>query len=272
MDALETYQMCISRVKNLNLRARLSAIEPSVEAAAIDYEAHAIAASLNQIHTADMVGAVTADELVTVYDQRMAAKTGPGRPIYDQIKMLPVGDRCPFCDQRNVSTLDHVLPKSLYPALAVAPDNLVGACMECNKTKSDIEPASASDVVLHPYFDNITAVHWLRAEVVQQVPCAVVFWVDAVAAWSPGTLLRVQNHFALFGLGELYSAEAAREIAGIRYNLQEHFDANGPVAVREELVRQRDSRLAYRLNAWQSALYGALAGSQWFYSGGFAQS
>ena len=144
--------------------------------------------------------------------------------------------------------------------------------MECNKTKRDIEPALASDVVLHPYFDDITAVAWLKADIVECVPCAVVFRVEPWGAWTAEMLLRVQNHFALFGLDQLYSAEAAREIAGIRHNLEKHFTAGGAVAVRDELVRQRDSRVAFRLNAWQSALYDALAQSQWFYSGGFAQA
>ena len=56
----------------------------------------------------------------------------------------------------------------------------------------------------------------------------------------------------------------------VRFNLQKHFEAGGADAVREELIRQRDSRLANRLNAWHSAFYEALAGSEWFYSGGFA--
>jgi 5-methylcytosine-specific restriction endonuclease McrA len=269
-DAVETYKTCISKVKNIDLRTRLRAIEEDVGDAAEEYGAHAEIATLHEIQAAEMVGNVTADEMMAVYDQRMAAKNSPGRPIYDHIKMLPAGDRCPYCDQRNVSTLDHVLPKSLYPALAVTPVNLVGACMECNKTKKSIEPLIASDVVLHPYFDDVTGVPWLKANVIEQTPCAVVFHVEHPADWAPGMQQRVNNHFALFGLNQLYSAEAARELANVRFNLQKHFEAGGADAVREELIRQRDSRLANRLNAWQSAFYEALAGSEWFYSGGFA--
>ena len=94
------------------------------------------------------MGSVTTDEMVSVYDQRMAGKKGPGRHVYDAIKLLPKQGICPFCDHRPVSTLDHLLPKRLFPALAVTPDNLVGACADCNKTKLAFAPAAAEEVFL----------------------------------------------------------------------------------------------------------------------------
>src|SRR5262249_3819476 len=147
-------------------------------------------------------------EMVSLYDQRMARKNGPARSIYNDIRMLPEGDRCPFCDQRNVSTLDHILPKGQYPALAVAPLNLVGACMECNKLKLDVRPDAAEETFLHPYFDDISGDEWLTANVVQQCPCAVVFDVDPPAKWSCTLAARLTYQFELLKLAELYSREA----------------------------------------------------------------
>jgi hypothetical protein len=140
-DAAETFKTCISRIGDPAFRQRLMTVVPDIEAAADDYELKADGRTLNLISTSNSVGGiVTRDEMIKVYDQRMAGRKGPGRAIYDQIKLLPKGDRCPFCDQRNVSTLDHVLPKTLYPSLAVAPLNLVGMCMECNKAKLSLAP------------------------------------------------------------------------------------------------------------------------------------
>jgi hypothetical protein len=269
-DARDTYKTCISKVSDANLRARLNAICDDIEEAADEYEGLATVGALDQVETAEMVGAVTAKEMVRVYDQRMAAKKGPGRSIYDHIKMLPVGDRCPYCDQRNVSTLDHVLAKTLYPALAVTPLNLVGSCMECNKLKKATEPATAVDVILHPYFDDITEQVWLKASVVQQAPCALLFRVQPHPDWTLETRQRAKNQFALLELGRLYSSEAARELANIRQNLQRHLDSGGEQGVRAELICQRNSRRANRLNSWQTAMYNALADDQWFYGGGFA--
>jgi hypothetical protein len=271
IDAGETFQTCISRVRDLHLRRRLISVRPDIEAAAADYELKAADGDLHLIVTADSVaGVVKKCEMVRVYDQRMASKNGPGRGIYDRIKLLPKGDRCPFCDQRNVSTLDHILPKALFPALAVVPLNLVGACLECNKVKLSAVPAAPEETVLHPYFDDIRQEQWLKAQLVHQNPCAIIFRVAPPADWSAVTAARVKSEFNLLGLSSLYSSEAAREISNIRYNLRMYFESGGRDAVRDELLRQWHSRHKNRLNSWQTATYEALSNDVWFYSGGFA--
>jgi hypothetical protein len=270
-DAGETFNICISRVRNLGLRERLRRVRGDIVAAAAEYEQRAQTQSLNMIPASRSVaGIVTSNEMVNVYEQRMAGKSGPGRAIYDTIKLLPKGDRCPFCDQRNISTLDHILPKALYPSLTVTPHNLVGACMECNKVKLDIAPKTQEEVILHPYFDDITGDRWLTAEVVPQNPCAIVFNIHPPPGWDNVTEARARRQFALFRLSYLYSSEAARELANIRYNLQMHFRAGGIAAVRHELIRQWKSRRSNRANSWQTAMYEAISHDDWFCNGGFA--
>jgi hypothetical protein len=270
VDAGDTFRLCVSKVRDGALRRRLLSVRPDVEAAAADYEAKAATGHLYQIAASNIVGGVvTRDEMVTVYDRRMAAKNGAGRAIYDRLKLLPEGDRCPFCDQRNVSTLDHILPKAVYPVLAVAPLNLVGACWECNKVKLAAIPTTAEDTVLHPYFDDISQDQWLKATVVQQQPCALTFDVRPPAKWDATKTARAIAQFNLLGLAALYASEAAREIANIRHNLRMHFNAGGATAVENELRRQWQSRYSNRINSWQTATYDAIAHDHWFYNGGF---
>jgi hypothetical protein len=273
ISADQVFQTCISQIRDRALRQRLSSVRPNIEAAASDYEQKAEARDLHLIRTATTVaGCVTKDEMVRIYDQRMASKAGPGRAIYDQIKLLPAGDRCPFCDQRYVSTLDHFLPKSLYPALAVMPTNLVGACFECNRAKPTAVPTSREAIILHPYFDDISREQWLTAQILRRTPCAVLFRVVPPRTWDAATAARVRYQFNLLELPALYSNEAAREMSNIRHNLQLHFDAGGADAVRNELLRQWRSRRANRLNSWQTATYEALSHDTWFCAGGFAQT
>src|ERR1700674_5166055 len=113
-DAGETFARCISRVQDGDLKRRLTAIADHVKAGAAIYAERAEAAELHRVaQTAGVAGSVTTDEMVSVYDQRMAGKRGPGRHVYDAIKLLPKHGICPFCDHRPVSTLDHLLPKRL---------------------------------------------------------------------------------------------------------------------------------------------------------------
>ncbi len=163
-DARETFATCISRIKDAELKTRLENVADHVEIEAASYTARAQASTLHLVlRTDDVAGLVTTDEMVSVYDQRMAKKTGPGRHVYDAIRLLPKHGVCPFCDHRPVSTLDHLLPKRLFPSLALAPDNLVGACADCNKLKLTLAPTTAGDVILHPYFDDVDSERWLTA-------------------------------------------------------------------------------------------------------------
>lgn len=63
----------------------------------------------------------------------------------------------PVLHHRDVSTLDHVLPKTLFPSLAVTPLNLVGSWKDCNKAKLAAAPSNTSYAVLHPYFEDISS-------------------------------------------------------------------------------------------------------------------
>ena len=210
--------------------------------------------------------------MVKTYESRMVKGNGPGRPIYDRIKLLPEHARCPFCDHRNVSSVDHILPKTHYPIFAVTPVNLVGCCDTCNKRKSDTIPTNPCDTLLHPYFDEVSSQQGLIADVIEEIPAALTFDVIEVFEWSNILNQRLANQFSLLGLADLYSSQAAHEITNIRHNLQRHFDSGGPEAVREELQYQWESRQANRINSWQTATYQALMNSSWFYSGGFAET
>jgi hypothetical protein len=176
--ARHAYTTCINRVQNAGLRARLELIENDIVAAATAFEAAAIATTLHTLQRADDVsGQVTKDEMSAIYTGRMAKKGAPGRIIYDELMATPAHGRCPLCGHRQVSTLDHHLPKARYPALAVAPLNLVPSCMDCNKAKTNTFPLASEDETLHPYFDDIEDDPWLSADVIQTAPAALRFYV-----------------------------------------------------------------------------------------------
>lgn len=271
LDAGETFATCISRVRNPQMRRRLRSIRLDIEAAADDYIERAESGELHKINQVPVIGGVPGTELVKTYDSRMAKGGQPGRPIYDQIKLLPENDRCPFCGHRNVSTLDHFLPKQLYPIFAVTPVNLVASCSDCNKAKLEDVPASAEGTLIHPYFDDVEDEQWLFASVARSTPAALTFYVQEVAEWDDILNARVAHQFAALGLARLYSTQAGTEITNIRHNLRLYYDDGGIEAVRNELQRQWASRQANNINSWQTACYEALSQSDWFCDGGFAE-
>ncbi|MGW0710510.1 HNH endonuclease [Streptomyces sp. NPDC002643] len=191
------------------------------------------------------------------------AKIGrPGRAIYDELKMAAVV--CPLCGHREVTTLDHHLPKSVFPLLAVTPANLIPCCSDCNRTKQSAAPNQAEEQTLHPYFDNIDDEQWLAAEVLQGAPTALRFFVHPPRGWSDDLRARVIHHFETLGLADLYGAQGATELAGNAYALQRSFEAGGAGAVRDYLQLQAESWNRRWRNHWKGAAYMALAASDWF--------
>lgn len=270
-DARSVFDLCISRVSDTGLKTRLMAALASVDAASGRFDQAAANGRLYELVPDEAVPGVSTGEMEKVYTQRMARKAAPGRRVYDAILGAAPNGVCPLCQQRVASTLDHFLPKAHFPALVVAPLNLVPACTDCNKAKLDALAKSADEVGLHPYYDDIDGETWLVAEVVEGAPSALLYRVAAPSHWGPVLACRVRHHFALLRLGQLYAVQAAEELANVRYQLELIHNVAGKDGIRAELRALYLSCLNARRNGWRTAAYSAWAGSDWFCDGGFAE-
>lgn len=269
-SVLEAFQTCLSGVDSDELKARLERIQLTVVR---ESEEYAVAAAAGQFHTVGRAkridDCVTAEEMCELYTQHFSKLGSAGRALYDELKAGAPNGRCPLCGHGVVSTLDHFLPKYCYPVLSVTPLNLVPACRDCNINKGRRFPRKPQEATLHPYFDNVEDESWLGARVLEEKPAAVIFFVKTVPRWDEVTQARVKKHCKDLKLWRLYSANAADEMSGIRESLKEIFAVGGGRAVREYLREGERSRVRVRVNSWQAATYGALAGSEWYWGGGF---
>lgn len=204
-----------------------------------------------------------------VYTRHMARRKSRGRHIYDELMMAAENDVCPFCGHRSVSTLDHTLPKSQHPALAVTPVNLVPCCRDCNHGKGTASPAEAAKQWLNAYYDDITADRWLYAEIIEGTKPVAVFSVTAPHYWNAVTAARVQNQYDKLNLAKLYASQAARQFQNVRRALREIHHSAGPEGVREDLNRRYLSCAEVMVNSWEAALYDAASNSAWYCDGGF---
>ncbi|GEL75466.1 HNH endonuclease [Myxococcus virescens] len=265
----DVFTLCVSGVvKDEVLKKRFEQVKPNIVKAAADYEAAAAAGTLHMVkEEADVAGVVTQKEMAKLYTAWMVGSTSKGRPIYDKIRNAC--SRCPLCRHREVETLDHHLPKKLFPALAVAPSNLIPACSDCNGIKLTQGPKTAEEQTFHPYFDDFGTERWLYAKVLEGAPPSLLFFVQPPAAWTALQAKRAEHHFTTFGLAELYAAQAGPELGSIRYSLTQQFLLGGVDGVRAHLTEQAVSKELFIPNSWQTAMYRALSESDWFCSEGF---
>jgi hypothetical protein len=252
------------------LRDALSRTTPHILKAASDFQSAAIRSRTYQLAPHDL-SAIGADrtQLEGLYTNGMVRSRSSGRNIYDRLLAAPENGTCPLCAHRDVSTLDHYLPKSSFPLLAVVPDNLVPSCKDCNSAKGTLAPTCAEDQLFHPYFDNADDDIWLQGAVQHSRPAAVLYSVGRPSGWSQEKLRRVQNHFTVMKLARLYASQAASELVSRRHRLQVLHQVGGPVEVRAYLQEEAISAEAAARNSWRTAMYRTLARDDWFCEGGF---
>ena len=267
--ALFAFDTCRSGVTDGGLRDRLLAARPLIGAAEAAFDTAAANGSNHLIANATHVGEVSKEEMATLYTRHMARASSRGRDIYDDLMMAAVNDMCPFCGHRNVSTLDHTLPKSQHPALTVTPINLVPCCKDCNHGKGTLTAGAAPEQWLNAYYDDVTADRWLYATIIESSPPAAVFFVDPPVTWHDLTASRVLNHFNRLNLARLYASQAARQFQNARRALRAIYEAAGSEAVQDDLNRRYLSCKVAMLNSWEGALYQAAASSEWYCGGGF---
>lgn len=265
----DVYEICISRVRNKNLRENLHSISDNIEAASMEYQQKSADKHWYTIEASTQVGIIGKDELEKVYTQRMAKQGSPGRPIYDQIKNSTPNGVCPLCGQHTVSTLDHFLPKADFPTLVVSPQNLVPACHDCNKAKLDKVPTNAIEQILHPYYDDVTHEQWLFAEVIDSTPAFIRFFTSHVDAYDDELNHRINFHFSTLNLAQLYMSNANSTVTEIQFRLSKLHQKGGKLAVKDHLIEEEESRRNNYVNSWNTAAYQAMMNSDWFCDGGF---
>lgn len=269
MTAIDTFDTCIAGVATSSLRLRLQGIRADIVKSEAAFNDAAEASKLYSIPAAGHVGTVTGKEMENLYDRHMARSKSRGRTIYEKLMISAEGDMCPFCGHRTVSTLDHSLPKTAYPALAVTPINLIPCCKDCNHAKGTKIPVNTDDQLLNAYYDDVTADRWLFAELVEVSPPAARFFVTPPDDWEDELAARVTNHFKRMGLAKLYASQAGRQFQNMRRGLGEFYDAGGKDDVRRDLERRFRSCTDVFVNCWEGALYQAAAANKWYCDGGF---
>src|SRR5690606_37375804 len=137
-------------------------------------------------------------------------------------------------------------------------------CIDCNVDSKQKRPSAGEEQTLHPYFDGADTEVWLVAEVVCAEPPGITFSVRNVPSWSDVKNGMVHSHFTIFKLGSLYADHSGAELVNVYIDLEDGGLLGDAEATRAHLKQQAVRRRRAFKNAWQGALYEALAESDWF--------
>lgn len=212
---------------------------------------------------------LNSEKLIGIYENRLLNKKNNGRIHYDTIFMSAPNGKCPYCSQRIVKTLDHYLPKSIYPLYSITPINLVPSCSDCNKDKRISSPSNSEEESLHPYYDDIENENWLKVKLHNVKPLTLEYFVLPQIAWSELLNKRVEFHFKAYDLNTLFCIHALEEFENIKSQLENLFVIKGKEELKDHLFDCYKSRENANKNSWQTAFYEGLFTNESFLNGEF---
>jgi hypothetical protein len=180
-------------------------------------------------------------------------------------------EHCPICGITGPRELDHYLPKSGYRTLAIYVRNLVPLCHDCNQSKSAQEASQPEHQFVHPYFEELPDVQFLRATVTLANGALTIDYDINPAVDLPGILhARLSFQLERLKLNQRFQREINTYLTSHAVMLATTFEAGGSETVRAFLSRQANvERRVFHRNHWRPVLLGALVDHEGFCAGGF---
>ena len=190
--------------------------------------------------------------------------------LRDEILASARLDACPYCDAASVDSLDHALPRSVYPEFSIMAQNIVPACGTCNRKKGDDCFQKTKLNLMHPYFVKLPDEPILFATVA--VNAREVTWnfhLQQNGGIDDDQFESIKNMFDLLDLDERYSQASVGAITDLTACLDELYQAGGATETRIFLQKLGDSAKRNRgENYWKTAIFRGLAASVDFCDGG----
>ena len=260
------FDTCISTMRENN-KNKFAPCSYELQLATNDYEQKMQQKDFENVQQCTSIQNLSQQDLSKLYTQYLSRLGHPARKYYDQIINSAPGGICPYCHQRIVSTLDHYYPKAHYISLVISPSNLIPACQDCNKNKSDSIINSNAEAFINPYYEDSDQFIWLHARLDEDIESEELIMSFYVSVPENIDLLleqRLQNQFQILKLNYLYSMNAAQELITIKKRHNRIYNYSGISAVKEDILDAINDN-SHRPNSWQSAMYRALD-TNWYYT------
>lgn len=115
-------------------------------------------------------------------------------------------NHCPACGEwGKPNTLDHYLPKSLYPHFCITPHNLFPMCDSCQEEKgTKVGNTTLSNFFIHPYFDTFVEDQVIRLDILPPYDSAG-FNLGPMSGLSNEYSALVQSHLNELHIPERYA-------------------------------------------------------------------
>ncbi|QOV67772.1 HNH endonuclease [Citrobacter sp. BDA59-3] len=212
--------------------------------------------------------------LISLYQDKLVGKKRAGRYYYELLLSRTYEDKCQICFHGEAETLDHYLPKDLYPSLSISHYNLYPACHICNGKKGDWFPSTPEQQLIHPQFDDIYKGDWLLAKF-DKYNHRVVFMINTIRFHeNTCEYKRLKLHLEKHGIIQIYEGLAMRKIqdivrTAICYSLPLQQVVSSELQILfDNFNKQKESNSLYTFEHWKYVTCRALSQSEFFLKNG----
>lgn len=273
MSAEQAARWSVNRINDRDRAKRVRAVLAEFTANSNELERKA-----RTHQTADILASppsvtgVSDSELKWLYEAQVAKKGRPAyKEVYQRLLSLATYGLCSYCQYGAAKTLDHFVPKTLVPALAIDPWNLVPCCHECNHEMREDYSSAENEQFLHPYAMPPIG-RWLSARVLRGDPVVVTYEAEPDASFDATVAARVVNQFDRLKLGIMYTVASAPELMELSRMLEREFGPHNPEDVRLSLARDASAAQEVEPNSRRGAMLQALANDDWYCEEGYMQA
>ncbi|MBY1058802.1 hypothetical protein FP388_18810 [Citrobacter europaeus] len=181
-------------------------------------------------------------------------------------------DECPYCGIGDPSTLDHYIPKELFPEFSVFSKNLIPICATCNSSykKTKFKMRNGKRIFIHTYYDGFPDLYFLTANIIVNQKIKIDFAINSQSS-EPDFSELIHNHFTHLGLKKRFKIKAVAEISRKKATFQRIFNTNRSAQELSDFLHEEAISLegSYSKNHWKTALYIALSNCMDFCNNGF---
>jgi 5-methylcytosine-specific restriction endonuclease McrA len=184
------------------------------------------------------------------------------------IQSIQHKQKCPYCGMDKPRTIDHYLPKSMFPEFSVFPPNLLPCCGYCNNKKRDDWLEDGKRIYLNLYFDDIPEdkqflfAH-LEYEQNSIVPF-VSFSIENRNNIEQGLFNLITSHYENLNLLQEFSENVEESLSCILDDIQHNPELSIEEHKTNLLRRYKTNVRKYGINYWESAFLKTIIESEKF--------
>jgi hypothetical protein len=192
-------------------------------------------------------------ESTTLQKGYLAIKGQEEKTIRDNYKkfFLMINNVCPYCDIRRFDhhsaiTVDHFLPRNVYPYLSVYSLNLIPSCGPCN---SAFKNSKIKLPIIHPFYHQVADMIKFSFEYSDEHLCKSINY--AILPEYEAERTRISNYFEVISINEVYSnilKEVNSDIRKIKRNTPKRYTGDISKALESyifELIEDVDDNISF---------------------------